>query len=59
MVLQNHKNVENIKLMNFLFSRQTSRNLDMTYENGGQHFQQSISKKANDCSTDFTFNRDI
>jgi len=32
MVLRNHKNVENIKFMNFLFSRKTNKNLDLTYD---------------------------
>lgn len=34
-ILLNHKHVENIKLMHYLFSRPTPRDLDLSYEGGG------------------------
>jgi len=38
MVLRNLKNVENIRLMSFLFSRPVKPKLSMTYEGGPQQF---------------------
>ena len=45
MILQNHKNVENIKFMNFLFTRKTNKNLDLTYDFTINQFQLDIINK--------------
>jgi hypothetical protein len=44
MVLKNHKNVENIKLMNFLLNRNTSKNLDFTYDVDGEIYTEIFNK---------------
>lgn len=51
--------------MSFLFTRQTSKNLDLTYEGGGQHLYQSYIKRNYSRQTDeggakdFAFNQDM
>lgn len=66
-ILQNHKNIENLKLMNFLFNRKTNVMMDYTYEGGGLHLHDSLNKKnhkGNQQNKEKTlnnlpFNRDI
>ena len=45
--------------MNFLFNRQTSNVLNMTYEGGGQNFQQSSIRKTNNQGFEFIFNSEV
>jgi len=47
-ILQNHKNAENLKLMNFMFSRKNSEFMDFTYEGGDQYFNEYLQKRSHE-----------